>query len=339
MVEHAKITFYNISECGYYRRGNADPDFGSAQELLRELLAWSQGRPLVATKVFEPADGQDLHPAYLLDIRGDGDSWLVTTWNQTPANESGVASVKGESNVGAAQVVMNSIEAGSIPGFATYFWFIPSRGCFASIRFQHLWTGQKSLQCYMESYMSLFSDYVVLNEDNGKEHEILGYAENRTDAPSNLSPRFRTSLVYKPGETALIRSGVESIRKIVRKTTLTLNREQDLAKWQQFLVWTKLRDQPADLQKVRVQYEISTGISLADLDTIIDDWNEEHDRQWDDYGFSFKGDSQKIMWLSHSLARSEFDLDVTRDNDEVVNAASLLSALTDRRAAILRLLD
>ncbi|WP_374263667.1 hypothetical protein [Zoogloea sp.] len=339
MVEHAKITFYKISECGYYRRGTPSPDFGAVPELLRELLAWSQGRPLVETKVFEPADGQDLHPAYLLDIRGDGDSWLVTTWNQTPSNEAGVASVKGESNVGAAQVVMNSIEEGSIPGFATYFWFIPSRGCFASIRFQHLWTGQKSLQCYMESYMSSFSSHVVTEEGNGDELEILGYAPNPGEEPVHVSPRFRTSLVYKPGETDVIRNGVESIRKIVRKTALTLTREADLAKWQQFLRWTKLRDQPAALQKVRVQYEISTGISLADLDAIIHDWNEQHDREWDDYGFCLKGESQKIRWLSHSLARSEFDLDVTRDNDEVVSPASLLAALADKRAAILRVLD
>lgn len=339
MVEQAKITFYRISECGYYRRGNANPEFGSITEMLRELETWGSDRPLVATKVFEPADGQDLHPAYLLDIRGSGDGWLVTTWNQTPANEAGVASVKGESSVGAAEVVMNNIEAGSIPGFATYFWFIPSRQCFASIRFQHLWTGQKSLQCYMESYMSHFASHVITNDDDNDGIEVLGYAMNPGEEPENLSPRFRTSLVYKPGETDLIRQSVDSIRKVIRKTTLTLAREEDLTKWQQLLMWTKLRQQPEALQKVRVQYELSTGVTLPDLDAMIDDWNEQHDRQWDDYGFCLRGESQKIRWLSHSLARAEVGLDVMRDNDEVVNLESLIAALEDKRATILRLLD
>lgn len=234
---------------------------------------------------------------------------------------------------------MNNIEAGSIPGFATYFWFIPSRQCFASIRFQHLWTGQKSLQCYMESYMSHFASHVITNDDDNDGIEVLGYAMNPGEEPENLSPRFRTSLVYKPGETDLIRQSVDSIRKVIRKTTLTLAREEDLTKWQQLLMWTKLRQQPEALQKVRVQYELSTGVTLPDLDAMIDDWNEQHDRQWDDYGFCLRGESQKIRWLSHSLARAEVGLDVMRDNDEVVNLESLIAALEDKRATILRLLD
>lgn len=340
MIEHAKVTFYNVDACGYFKHGAKAPEFGSLTSTLQQLSAWSMGKQLVGTKTFQPEDGSDLHPAYLLDIREGDRSWLVTTWNQTPANEAGVASVRGESSVGDAEVVMNKIDQGSIPGFATYFWFIPDRNCFASVRFQHLWTGQKSLQRYIESYLELFSPHVVINAGNLDEHEVLGYTKVPNDKPVRgfISPRFRTSLVEKPGDLDLIRQRVDSIRRVIRKTTLELNMQQDLAIWQKFLEWTHMKAQGARKDKVRVQYELTSRITLPELTTIITEWEENHDREWDDYGFVLQGEASKPYWLSRSLARCQVDLDITRNNDEVVNPASLLKALTDKRDQLLGLL-
>ncbi|MFO7127347.1 hypothetical protein P3E14_32305, partial [Pseudomonas aeruginosa] len=68
------------------------------------------------------------------------------------------------SQVGNTEVVLKEIPEGGIPGFATYFWFLPERNVFASIKFQHLITGQKPMQEYMESYLTLYSSHAVLTE-------------------------------------------------------------------------------------------------------------------------------------------------------------------------------
>lgn len=340
MIERAKVTFYNVDACGYFKHGSKVPAFGSLPSSLLQLRDWSAGKHLIDTKTFQPDDGGDLHPAYLLDIREANRCWLVSTWNQTPANESGVASVLGDSSVGDAKVVINAIDKGSIPGFATYFWFIPEKNCFASVRFQHIWTGQKSLQRYVESFLELFSPHVVVNMANPDEHEVLGYTKVPNDKPIDgfISPRFRTSLVEKPGDMDLIRRQVDSIRRVVRKTTLQLNKQQDLAMWQRLLQWTQMKPQDARLDKVKVQYELTAGITLGELTDIITNWEAEHDREWDDYGFVLKGDANKTYWLSRSLARCEVDLNVDRRNDEVVDPASLLAALTEKRDELLSLL-
>lgn len=340
MTEKAKITFYQIKNCGFYQRGEDDPEFGSIQDLLTDLDSWSDGKPLVETKTFEPSDGRDIHPAYLLDIKSRNDSWLISTWNQTPASESGVASVRGESSVGDAQVVMNPVDPGSIPGFATYFWFLPSLKVFASIRFQHLWTGQKSLQCYLESFLGICSRHVVYieNEESDAAVVVGGYQENAEDEPRNLSPRFRTALVLKPGRRDYIRKNVDSVRKVLRKTALHLNRAPDYAWWQQLLHKTKITQPESRPEIIKIQYEMGASLSLLDFDNIVEDWDDSHELEWDDYGFELRGESNKIHWLSRSLARAEFELDIIRDNEEVVNAESLLAALESARDTILRTL-
>ncbi|MFB9159924.1 hypothetical protein [Chromobacterium violaceum] len=339
MRETAKVTFYKIKACGFYRRGEDRPDFGSISTLLADLKEWSRGKHLVQTKVFEPQDGQDIHPAYLLDIKEQNGSWVVATWNQTPANEAGVASIKGESSVGDAEIVMNEIDPESIPGFATYFWFLPDRGIFASVRFQHLWTGQKSMQLYLDAFLASFSRHVVFGEKEDADVVVVGYCENPGEPPRNLSPRFRTALEQKPGKKDIIRENATNIRKIIRKSTLQLNRHPDYAWWQTFLHKTHISEPQARPEKVRVQYEISTSVTLQDVNAIISDWDEHHEREWDDYGFTLKGQPNQPLWLSHSLAREEFELDIERNNPEVVNSESLLASLNAAKDRILRILE
>lgn len=338
MNETAGISFYQITECGFFKRGADRAEFGSIAELLHNLEAWGKGKHLVATKTFEPADGEDIHPAYLMDIRSRDNTWLITTWNQTPAHEAGVASVRGTSNVGRAEVVMNSVERGSIPGFATYFWFVPSAHVFASVRFQHLWTGQKSLQKYAESFLSSFSDHVVFGEEEDKVI-VQGYAKNpATDSPEDLYPRFRTALVRKPGARDFIRQNRLRINKVIRKTMLKLDRAEDLSKWQSLIRWMHRQEPNLRPDRVRVQYELSGAVTDQDLDGIFADWDAGHESEWDDYGFMLRGEAGHPHWLSHTLAREKFPLEVVRNNDEVVNAESLLSALLSKRDEILNLI-
>jgi len=69
---------------------------------------------------------------------------------------------------------------------------------------------------------------------------------------------------------------------------------------------------------------------------MVQEWEENHESKWDDIGFKLSGDNE-IRWLSHSVAKSEYELDVERDNDEIVDAQSLLNALTQNRDIILGL--
>lgn len=339
-AEKARISIYDISKCGYYKWRGDDPEFGSIDEVVRDLSLWSKGKLLVATKTYEPEDYTELFPAYLLDVKEKNGNWLVKIWNETPASEGNVHSVVGTSSVGNPKVIANEIEKGSIPGFATYFWIVPKNNIFASVGFQHLITGQPAFQQYMKSYMEMFSKFVVHAKAPAPDIdiEILGYRQSNKDKPLNLHPRFQTALFSKPGDYEFLKKNVDKITRAVRKTKLQLNRNDDLKMWQQFLRWTQIsvpKGKPADF--INLQYVVGANITENDLTNIIREYQDNQDRQWDDYGFKVKGD-QKTHWLSHASARGEFELDVIKDNDEVFNTDSLLAALDKRKAAILKLM-
>ncbi|WP_069861427.1 hypothetical protein [Pseudomonas citronellolis] len=337
-IEKAKITFYRIDQAGFYQRGQDEPAFGNTAEMLAELHRWSQGKQLAETKTYEPAQDSDLLPVYLMGIEPAADSHLVTMWNQTPSVEGNFAAAMGNSQVGNTEVVLKEIPEGGIPGFATYFWFLPELGVFASIKFQHLITGQKPMQEYMESYLGLYSSHVVLTDpEDGVDIELVGYRQRPGAPVQDLSPRFRTSLLKKPGDHELLIEQADQIRKVHRKTTLHLDREPDLDFWQRALQVAHLRQAEVLPDDVRIKYELKVQLDGEQVGEIIDSWLAGHDREWDDYGFQMRGE-QSPRWLSHSIARDEFDLDVTRDNLEVVNARSLLEALRGRRQAILEIL-
>jgi hypothetical protein len=88
---------------------------------------------------------------------------------------------------------------------------------------------------------------------------------------------------------------------------------------------------------VRVKYELDHTPDADELEAIIEDWIAEHDARWDDVGFQIEGE-QSPFWLSHSVAKTKFDLNIQRDNAEIINAESLLEALTENRAEILNLI-
>lgn len=337
--ETAKITFYKVTECGFFQRGAEEADFGNIGDTLSHLEAWSEGKQLVETKTYEPSEASELMPCYLLNITSAAGSWLVTMWNETPSTDGQTASAMGTSSVGNAEIIMNELPEGGIPGFATYFWFLPEEGVFASIRFQHLITGQKPMQLYMESYLSEYSPYVVRTEpEDGVDIELIGYKKNEDDDAANLLPRFRTCLFKKPGNLDLLRSRAHDIRKVLRKTSLRISRPEERAHWQRLLTNLNLRQAQPNDEAIKVRYEIGANLTGEELNKVIRDWSRQHERQWDDYGFKLKGD-RTIHWLSHSIARDEFQVDATRDNAEVVNATTLLRELNRKKPSITGLLD
>jgi hypothetical protein len=96
-------------------------------------------------------------PVLCADIRTNPDTndCLLTTWNVTPHAGDQIASIQGNSVVGNPVVVMNNLPAGGIPGFATYFWFIPAQSVLATVRFHHTHNGHQGLDMYLNGTSGL----------------------------------------------------------------------------------------------------------------------------------------------------------------------------------------
>lgn len=339
--ETVTITFYKIQKCGYYRYGVVSPAFGGCDELLTDLALWAEGKKLKQTKTYEAND--EVLPAYLLDMKRAGDNVVLLLWNEVPSTDQSVPSVQEDTEFGTdPTVILNSIQKGSIPGFATYFWFIPSMDLVASIKFNHALTGQKAMQCYLYHFLKQSSSHVVAEsvekEDGTHEVVIKGYKINPTDdvlPKKKHYPQFVAGLVRNPGKHEVIRQNSNIVSKIEKVVELDVSKPDEFSLWQKLLINMNISHPQTANTSTKIRYELSPNVDIDDIEGMIDDWNKHSDTNSCDYGFVFKGDPT-TYWLSRSLARTKFHLNLERQDAEFVSSESLLSELVGKRELILR---
>jgi hypothetical protein len=336
--EEADITFYKIDRCGYYKYGKDMPEFGNVASIFDELKGWAfnDGMTLEETCTYEITESEDILRTFcfgLVKNPSTGD-FLLTTWNETPSTDGNVASVEGSKPVGEAEVSLTELPAGSIPGYATYFWIIPSHNILATIRFQHRLNGHKNVAKYLNEFIAKWTKYVVIADDPEVDHNIVGYSISPGAEVQVLHPIFRSSLHKKPGKLDYLKTQRPIIRKVIRKNKLSHNVQIDVAFWQSLLQKVGLHSVTEIAHDVKVKYEIPYCPSDEELESIITTWDISHNSKWDDIGFELTGESE-IYWLSDSISKETMDLEVRRENAEVVNGESILSSLVHVRSSLI----
>ncbi|NJM64988.1 MAG: hypothetical protein HC851_04615 [Acaryochloris sp. RU_4_1] len=348
-MENCKITFYNIDRFGYYRRGHDNPEFGDLAEILDDLREWAfqPDMKLGQTCTYEVSDKSERvsYRTFCFDLVRDASSntYLLTTWNESPSSQGKVASVRGLDPVGNPEVNLTKIPEDYIPGYATYFWFVPNKDTFATLQFQHNFNGRQSLEVYLRSYLATFSKHVasqtIIDSDS---INILGYQKTSShEVCQDLYPQFNSKPYQRVGQYDYIRNNSQEIRQVIRKDTLRHSVQQNRELWQRLIQTIGISDHspPNEEFEHRFKFTVNHTPSAQELDEIIRFWNEkEHDSKWDDIGFKLRGE-EKIHWLSYSLARNDFPLNVRRVNDEIVDARSLLKQLLEHQEKIFSLLD
>lgn len=339
MSESARVTFYKVVQCGYYKRSHARPEFGELPVILEDLTAWvkKDARPLNQTCTFRINDATTTLGTYLFDIRSADGDYLITTWNETPASEGSLHAVPGDKPVGKANVVAFSLPDGTIPGYATYFWFVPEKQVFATVRFQHSLNGHSALVKYVEEFVKSHSRFAqTVHSDENQEMVVVGYRDGSSGPiMDNLHPRFDTIMFRRPGAVELLRKNRENIRKIIRKTRLDLSVPDNETWLNLSLKLFRMGHSSRVVEPLKIKQELAYQPTKDQLDHVIAHWQAHQDSKWDDVGFQFTNETT-VHWMSHAFARTEVELDITWDNAEMVNVASLAAALKKNKSTLLR---
>lgn len=342
MPEEAKISFYSIERCGYYQQGATTPEFGDIGSILSQLQTWvsQENFSLEETCTYDVGDAEDLLRTFCFDIINNGvtGDYLLTTWNETPSNHGRIAAVSAGNRVGEATVHLNTIPPDTIPGYGTYFWFIPSHDIFATIRFQHTVNGHRNLVRYFNSFLEQHTDHTVMYEDENGDIEIEGYQLSANDDIQELRPSFVSRPLRQSGEIDLLRRKRNKIRKVVRKSILDLGDGENLSLWQRMLDHLGVGENNPDREEVRVEYSFPLTPTQEEFNNIIETWEESGMSWWNDVGFKFESENQ-IRWLSNALVKHTLAIDVQRDNDETVNTDSLFENLTTNRTMLINLVQ
>lgn len=334
MAEKVTVTFFKINRCGYYKRAQSDPEFGSLTSLLGQLVKWSSALELKDTKLNEPEAGSDRMPVYLHGIENAGGNTLVSLWNEVQTTREGkLGSVPATAQVGQAAMVSNKIATGTIPGYPTYFWIVPSLNVLACIVPEGYLGGKSALQEYFQTFLETSSEHVVqvpATDDADQEIEVVSYrADVKSQAHTDVSPKFQAALYINPGQHDFLRKNVGDIRTLHRRADLVLKASNGngMAFWQKALKIFDMGSTPGAPKKAKMRASLSVSLSIAELDAIIADWEKSNQAQeWSDYGFKLRKDPT-IYWLSGARARAEPNLQLLRGSNGEIDRADLLRVL------------
>lgn len=335
----AKIAFYDVIRCGYYPHRDMRGFFSNLHDTLTGLHQWvtRPGVSLSNTATYEPSEDSDDLGVYCYDMAHDlnSDDCLLTTWNATPNSNGQAMAVNGAMPVGKAEVAESDFNDGYIPGFETYFWFIPEREVFATIRFDRTNNAQQNMRRYLYGYLINFSPYVYTYDKDGEEHTYYGQS---ADEDRKFRPLFMTERRRLPGKLDFIRAKRSDIVKSVQKTVLhPFAQATDNALWQAMLGKMGVKRPAVEEQEISIRNEVCMTPTEEELANIIQQWREdEANNGTGDIGFCLRGNTQEIHWLSSSMAKAEWPVIVERDEHNIVEANSLLHALASNRGEILK---
>ena len=325
-MTNIKVIAYSVASCGYYKYGNKVQEFGSLSEILDDLISWSNGKLLHQTKTFLVRDDADVLPVYCFDIKKSRrtNNFLLVTWNEVPAEKGGVQTASAIGTVGTVDVSLTEIGQNHIPGFPSYFYFLPNRNMFFSLRPEGIpYNGHRGLKGYLSGYIQLFSKYVV--RDALDYNKILGYAI--PGQPYNkLFPRFSSFPKKMRGAVDFIRDNLNDIRKIVRDEKISVaNNSNGRMICDVFLRYMGLPPS-YNQDEVGFRYEMDFHPDMEQLDRIIergihDDIDSVEEVRT---GFKIKGNSN-IFWLDKSLAKGDFQVNTEKDEYGILNSLSFLN--------------
>lgn len=344
MPETVKLNLYDVDRCGYYEDQSNEREFCTLNELLTDVNQWIEGKELQLTKTYGLSDYDNRLPTYCLDLVRDeatGD-YLLTTWNQTPTDQGNYASINLSSAVGQYVLDIQEIPEGYVPGYPTYFWFLPQYSKFCTIRFNQPLNGHPNLKLYLKNYLRNYSSWVF--DDGGQEDRvILGYGNDAETVNPNLNPIFESRPSVKTADRSFLVNNARNIRKVMRKNRLSYQNQENINLVNNMFNKIGIRnDHVPEVDYNDIRFEIDREFTQEEIESIYDYWvdNLQEDNNYlDDIGFRFTGNSEDY-WLSRIIRKQEFEIDVIRRQEEVVDGESLLSELiAQTRVNILALLE
>jgi len=318
---------FDIRACGYFKKGNPNTaKFGSIKIILEDLEKRNKNLTIRNTITYEPNSERDELPVYCFDLRKIKDSkdYLLTLWNQTPTSNGKLATIKGDSKVGHADVSSSSIEEGAIPGFQTFFWIKPEKNKIISLRFENI-IGSDEMIKYIKGALHKYSRYRVTETNrNTGEVDIKGYREFTEDEIQKLAPKISIKASRKKFKSEDISKHYKNISKIVYKDCLSLQFEKEKKKgfFPQIFRTNDLENANRNFT-YQCDYSFSKEKEVKDM---IDEWEVKDDEAWKDLGFYDKS-TRSTYFLSSAFVMNKDKAPIEYDSDGLIKPSKLAEFL------------
>ena len=331
-MEEVNIKLYDITKCGYFKNRSKELEFCDLPTMLSQVVNWHSGKPLRLTSTFDPPVDTSILKAYFVDIKkADSGNYFFTIWNEVPSGDkNAIAALDGTSNISSLNIQFRDFGRNYIPGFATYFWILPSDSILATIRFNRSYNGHQNFKFLMKGFLQNNPNYTQTEKRRDEGAIIItGY---KTEDGGIAFPSFETYSRKKSGPISYIRSHIGNVSTMLGRSLLVEGNPEGLSTYNRFLklMGVTTEKQLAD-EKVKIEYKIPCSLSEHDFNEIYSKWTES-DSELNDVGFKIGND---IVWLSHEIQKTSINMNVTKINDEVYDLESIRSVIESQRESIL----
>lgn len=336
----AKLRFFEIQRCGFYRRAASAPEFSGISDAVGKLSNWAtDGREFINTTTYEPDPDNDLLNTYFYSScqnSQNNDSVLVL-WNESPNDNGRLYGINPLDRPGTTTEMLATDfgDIPAIPGAPSYFWFIPERQVFASIRFDHSISGKANLDHYLNGFLANKSPYRVVDTDG----QVIGFSPNGQHNEGN--PTYYSKFVSKATKQeeleAELLANMHKIRKLIKRENLSYQLPDDRPLIER--VFSELLDNTPNFTDTRIiTHELQFQPTEIQLRGIINNYNERGtDSSLRNAGFMYN-DGKVVMLNGINISMSA-ELNVNRFDNQIVSPSDLLNVITSNRARFLSILD
>lgn len=330
MTTSLKVTAFEVARCGYFLPRKKIAEFGSLADCLSDFQTWSSGRNLEDTLTFK-VDGEDVQETYCFEMQkaAKTGNYLITTWNKVPMVEGGVPTANGSAKVGKVDVALAKVANGNIPGYPSYFYFLPgSNAVFAMRPSWQPHNGHQGLIRMMKGFLETASPYVVIKPPQpNAEIEVLGFRnKGDTGAPRELLAHYESSLRKLAGRIDYLKKHQSLIRKIVIRNTLNTTVATEKSLMSSMLAKIGLMNHNSRSEMISFGYEMQFTPTLPELNKLIEKYADDAENK-EHIGFKLSSNSSEVVWLNHSYAKDEIDFNVTSNDEGIISGKELLDDL------------
>ncbi|MFT6918122.1 MAG: hypothetical protein ACJA2G_000734 [Cognaticolwellia sp.] len=302
-IKEMTLTYYKIKTMGLYiNSGGVAKQNLKAKDLMGELMEWGHGpiRKFIETSTY--SDNSKYLKAYCLDFYEDNGEYIVALWNSVPTSKNGFASVSAKSSSLGTVVQHTKVGKDDIPGFPTFFFVSPEKKCIATIKLDNHVLGISQFKLYIKGYLRGFCSHIVDRVEEG--YTIQGLCVD-TKPETEIDNRFPDKGVYPSFKIApftdvlsedYLLNNAHNITKVIKDvSTEDLLVDSNESSIEQFLRFMK--GIPITKKKT-TRLSVPATLTKSHVKKLINDYRDNDCSSEYNVGFVFKGEGQKIHWLS-----------------------------------------
>lgn len=355
IMEQGLITFFDVSQCGFYRQRKE-----KAQELIEGSLAdtlslvtkWLEGREVEQTIPWDVETHPYRTKVYCKSMEYDpvtGD-YLFIFWKKFGKDDGNINGVIGDSKVGDGVTDSHIVKASVggkklILGQPMYYWFMPSLNLLASIKFPHSLSDTDDVVKFIKNCIDLRVSHPRKKTTESAIPNIKAGREIITKHVSYTSHDGSFSLVFKLkadmkelsiGDATLAELAKNISHLVVRETISTTKKvERNVV----FEMWDKVTGNNERVSRSK-QVEIISeeSLTVSELKGILETYAEEHDprSKWDNVGFKTDGRDAPTKWFDRYVERKKILIKKNEKINESYFPAKVIigSLLKERKSLI-----